>query len=393
MLMLPMAYLGLIFLCSYGMYYFIFDVIPSLMSTFPGGRAMIIAVALYTVPVLVGGTIILFMIKPIFRAMIPEEGTRERSLSREGEPLLFELVDRICEVTGAPTPTRINVNAEVNASASYGRGLKSLFNNELVLTIGVPLVAGLNTRQFAGVLAHEFGHFSQGASMRASYIIRAINFWFARIVYERDGIDDALDDMIEDSVEPRIALALMVTQLFVTITRGILWVFMMVAHLSSCFLLRQMEFDADRYEVHVSGSKNFAATCQSMRMLGFAQHASLIGMKKLLDKAIMIDNLPRMTELLQKHMTKKQRDDVIKKANEESTGIFDTHPCDRQRIGAALAMETEGMFQIERPASDLFQHYDALCQNTTQDFYRNVVGRMVSASELKPVEEHMGSLI
>jgi hypothetical protein len=35
-------------------------------------------------------------------------------------------------------------------------------SRELVLTIDLPLVAGLTLKQFTGVLAHEFGHFSRG---------------------------------------------------------------------------------------------------------------------------------------------------------------------------------------------------------------------------------------
>ncbi len=38
----------------------------------------------------------------------------------------------------------------------------SLWGNDLVLTIGLPLVAGLSAKEFAGILAHEFGHFTQG---------------------------------------------------------------------------------------------------------------------------------------------------------------------------------------------------------------------------------------
>ena len=55
----------------------------------------------------------------------------------------------------------------------------------MVLLIGLPLAAGLSLRQFAGVLAHEFGHFSQGFGMRLTYVIRSINIWFMRVVYER----------------------------------------------------------------------------------------------------------------------------------------------------------------------------------------------------------------
>ena len=34
------------------------------------------------------------------------------------------------------------------------------------------------------MLAHELGHFSQSTGMRLTYLMRAINRWFARVVYE-----------------------------------------------------------------------------------------------------------------------------------------------------------------------------------------------------------------
>lgn len=70
--------------------------------------------------------------------------------------------------------------------------------------IGMPLVAGLDMRQFAGVLAHEFGHFSQGVGMRLTYIIRSISHWFTRVVYERDSWDEWLARST-DNLDLRIA--------------------------------------------------------------------------------------------------------------------------------------------------------------------------------------------
>ena len=70
--------------------------------------------------------------------------------------------------------------------------MMGLFGNELVLTVGLPFVAGLTLKEFAGLLAHEFGHFTQASGMRVSLLIRMVNYWFARVVYERDAWDQAL---------------------------------------------------------------------------------------------------------------------------------------------------------------------------------------------------------
>ncbi len=113
-------------------------------------------------PLLVGGTIALFLIKPLFapraRRMQPI------AIPPDLEPRIHQLSQEICRLLGAPAPVRIEANCAVNASAGFDRGLGGFFGNRLVLTLGMPLVAGLTQRELAGVIAHEFGHFRQGAA-------------------------------------------------------------------------------------------------------------------------------------------------------------------------------------------------------------------------------------
>ena len=97
---------------------------------------------------------------------------RAHLLSRADEPVLFEFVNHLCGIVGAPQPTQIDVTNDVNAAASFESGLLTVVALRLKLTIGLPLVAGMTLRQFTGVLAHEFGHFSQGTGMRLTYVIR-----------------------------------------------------------------------------------------------------------------------------------------------------------------------------------------------------------------------------
>ncbi|MFM7836244.1 MAG: M48 family metallopeptidase, partial [Planctomycetaceae bacterium] len=155
-------------------------------------RAAAFGFMLYAAPLISGGMLLLFMLKPFFSRQ--PEHTGRRTLKRSDEPILFDFVGRICRAVNSPVPSRIDIDCQINASAGFSRGLLSFFGNDLVLTIGMPLVAGLTMRQFGGVLAHEFGHFSQGAGMRFSWLIRTMNYWFARLVYERDSWDEWLED-------------------------------------------------------------------------------------------------------------------------------------------------------------------------------------------------------
>jgi Zn-dependent protease with chaperone function len=173
----------------------------------------------YAGPLMVAVILLFFMIKPLF-APVPRAGA-EKELDPHKEPVFCAFVSRIARAVGAPEPHRIEVNCEVNASAALGRGLSGFFGNNLVLTIGLPLVAGLNARQLAGVLAHELGHFAQGAGMRFSYIVRSINHWFLRVVYERDGWDQRLVGGCEEG--GRLAPIFLLALCCVWLTRWVLW--------------------------------------------------------------------------------------------------------------------------------------------------------------------------
>src|SRR6185436_11492365 len=115
-------------------------------------------------------------------------------------------ISKICDTIGAPAPKRIDLDCQLNAAAGFRRGFWSMLSNDLVLVIGLPLAGTLSTREFAGVIAHEFGHFTQGAGLRLSYLIRSVNGWFARVAYERDAWDVALEEWAQEASDGRAAL-------------------------------------------------------------------------------------------------------------------------------------------------------------------------------------------
>jgi Zn-dependent protease with chaperone function len=197
MIMLPLVYIGMIIGAGWLVYYHAINhtgMISAASQATSGrdsGRAFVFAFLADLAPIIAGPVMILFMMKPLFSKQSGDSG--RRSLKSGDDPLLFEFVNRICAAVGSPRPRRIDIDCNINASASFGRGLLSMAGSDLVLTIGMPLMAGLTMQQFAGVIAHEFGHFSQGAGMRLSYLIRSISMWFTRVVYERDAWDERLD--------------------------------------------------------------------------------------------------------------------------------------------------------------------------------------------------------
>jgi Zn-dependent protease with chaperone function len=222
----------------------------------------------------------------------------------------------------------------MNTTASFHRGWIGLLRNDLVLTIGMPLVAALNLQQFAGALAHELGHFTQGTGMRFSYIIFSVNAWFASANYERDAMDIWLERMAQKG-HAYLAPILLVSHLCIGLTRKILYPLMVVGHRISSALLQQMELDADCYQIGLIGSEAFVSTLQQLHLWHLAQEKASPLLEREWAHRRVPDNWP---EFFRMHYERLPEDAVIqvdKAIQEEQTDRFATHPSDRDRIQRA----------------------------------------------------------
>ena len=108
----------------------------------------------YATPAIAGVVLVFFMVKPIFAR--PARRQDALTVTPESEPLLFTTIDEICRQVGSPRPRRVDVNCTVNASAGFMGRVVNPFRRDLVLTIGLPLVAGL-TVNVLGKLSRESG--------------------------------------------------------------------------------------------------------------------------------------------------------------------------------------------------------------------------------------------
>jgi len=348
------------------------------------GRVHVLAFLLYLFPPILGVILILFMLKPLFSS--PYEVSPPRTLKRNQDPLLFIFVEHLCDAVGAPRPAEIRVNCDVNASASLGRGFWGVFSNKLTLTIGLPLMAGLSLRQFGGVLAHEFGHFTQGAGMRLTYLVRFISHWFTRVVYERDIWDYRLE-RLSHSLDFRLGIFLHLTRAMIWVSRRILWCLMMVGHAVSGYMLRQMEYDADRYEVRYFGSNTFATTSQRIALLSVAYHQAMDDLGVFYEENRLVDNFPQLVAHNASELTPQQVQTIRELVDNQPTHWFDTHPSDAQRVASAMKTKTRGICRVHAPAAILSTQFDRLCCVVSSDFYKELLGEKFDKSMLHPFAE------
>jgi Zn-dependent protease with chaperone function len=379
MVLLPLLYLAIIAATGYAVYrhavdpFFDFENVSGLTG-----------VLLYVGPIIIGVILVFFMIKPLLaRRVKPAEAV---PVTAEEEPELFRFIDAICDLVKAPRPKRVLLDLQVNASASFRRGLLSLFGRDLTLTLGLPLAAGLNVRELGGVLAHEFGHFAQGAGMRLTFIVRSVNAWFARVVYERDAWDNRLRNAA-GRVDFRIAIILQLARAMIWLTRRILWALMMVGHGISCFMLRQMEFDADRFETQVAGTAAFASTTRRLHLLNVAWQRTLSRQQDAFLTKRLVDDLPGLVAVETKRLPGQVEKSVEQALVASKTGWFDTHPSDRDRVQASKELAAPGVLIADAPATALFRDFTTTARKRTAAYYRDDCGIELREICLHSLEE------
>lgn len=378
MIVLPLLYLGLVAASAWAVVWWAGHGFELLLR---GSVASLkIRLFAYAAPLVAGGAVPIFLIKPLFaRATAP---AADLYLERREQPLLFAFVERLARVVGAPVPDRVAIDCQVNAGAGLELGLLRREGSALTLVIGLPLVAGLTLPQLASVLAHEFGHFGQGAGMRLGRVIRGVNAWFQRVVYERDGWDEALEKGSQEG--GWWGIACVGAQLMVALGRKLLFGLMVVGHGVSCFLSRQMEFDADQYGARVAGSSVFADTSLRVRVLSAA--AEFV-MTSALGEGRLVDDLPALVGRVADRAPARLMAEIRMDIQRSGTGLFDTHPSDLERLRRARAGRFPGLLAGSGPATALFRDFPGVCRRATLAFYEGALGRHApGADALLPVE-------
>ncbi len=370
-----------VFLLLVSFYFFAFTALTlTMLSYLIGAFWSVVQLQLFAmvflIPVIiVGGSVWLAMIKPLLSE--PREPFQAFDLNPQQEPIFFEYVQLICKAVHAPEPYRISVDLSPNASASL---ISGWWDSRLRLTVGLPLILGLNSRQLAGVIAHEFAHFRQRSGMRWTYVIRNLNQWFARIVFERDAWDEFLQAKADAG--GLLSLPVKVAQMVVAVVRfGFMGLFF-VSHFLTSNMLRQMEFDADRCEARLAGSQNFAQTSRRLRLLAVCEEAAGVDMNRFNSENKLVDNLPELIVANIDRIPKEKFQELERAMLKVNTEWHDSHPADRERIDNIAREQAPGIFNLEIPSARLLGDPNGLCRALTLDHYRREFGADFDANRV-----------
>ena len=133
----------------------------------------------------------------------------------------------------------------------------------------------------------------------------------------------------------RVGWILYLARVFVWLTRKILWVLMMIGHSVSGFMLRQMEFDADRHEARLAGSEVFESTSRRILQLTVAAQGAQSDLGEFYREGRLCDDLPKLIEHNYQQFTPEVIDKLDRISRDATTGLLVTHPCDTDRIASA----------------------------------------------------------
>ncbi len=383
MVLLPAIYLVLCAAVAYGLWTYAID-FPFLM------EYRQIGIIAYFGPLIAGCIGLAFMIKPLFASRPKTSAFIE--IKRADQPQLFQFVDEVCARVGAPRPVRVRIDNQVNASAGFEHGWWGVLTGRLVLTIGLPFAQGLTVSQFGGLLAHEFGHFTQSVAMRFSYAIRTTNGWFSRLIYERDKFDAYLLAYSKRGPYYTILIALIVRG-FVWLARMVLWLLMRAGHAVSAYLMRQMEYDADHYQIEIAGARNFQETFLLARLINAGAQMGNQHLGQLWQEKKLVDNFPLLTQRLISTIpaenVQKARADL--EADRSTAEWHATHPSDPERIARATGREPAGVLLGDVGATTLFADYQKLSEELTLVDYRKRFRLKVAPAALIPTDTHLAT--
>ncbi|WP_020409256.1 M48 family metallopeptidase [Hahella ganghwensis] len=364
-LIAPLIYFSLVV----GAVYATWSYVAYLPTLFANKTPNAIQFVVFLVPILIGVIFTLFLAKPLFA------GYGKRSsllLDRNKYKRFYRLIELLAERMAVPAPSAIYVNEAVNASVGPEKGFRSLLKGELVLTVGLPLVAGMNSRLFMGIVAHEFGHMTQRNALLANTLVNRVNAWMEQCAFGEDNWDRRLNKWSEYSPIFAADMAIFLCRYMIRMTRVLMKYLFLFNLRTTRWMSREMEYDADRYESLVAGSDKSREIAETLRFLMAGRQLSDQLARATWNDNRLPDNLPQLVALMTEQLTVEQKQHISAQMEQSQTQVWDTHPADNDRIAKAEENNFKGIWLHDFPASRLIPDFDALCKTVTMRWYHQV---------------------
>jgi Zn-dependent protease with chaperone function len=347
LLVLPLFYLVALAALAFGLFW---------LATSSYGQSLHPAV--YWMAIMVGVLLLLCLIKPLVEPR--RHLVKSYPLAAAKEPVLIEFVSKICDQIGAPPPAKVEAECSTRlALDSRGGG---------VLTIGLPLAAALSVEQLAGLIGGQVAHVRQGAGSGPTNLIRAVNGWLWRSIYE-PGRFDAWLSLVAQRRQFSAAKLLLPLRAARLVPLAVLFVPMFIGNTLASGLVWQSELDADRAAARLVGRETFAATLRWLGVTDFTWQGLLTELDFLHKEQKLPDSLPKQLAVRMLDMTPELEAHLRESVVQQEAKPFDSRPSDEERIEATRSEPTGGVYVCGLPARALFTDFDEISRQATWDYY------------------------
>src|SRR5258705_7814192 len=155
----------------------------------------------------------------------------------------------------------------------------------------------------------------------------------------------------------------------------------------SCFMLRQMEYDADSYEAKLAGSDAFELTASRLRILNVATQTAYEDVRQSWASNRLPENLPLLIDHKANTLSADIQQKLSNSVESKKTGWFDTHPSDADRVRVARKQNEAGIFSLTKPATGLFSDFSELSKSVTRNQYEKHLELEFTEENLMSAEE------
>jgi len=363
LLILPLFYIAALAGLAYGLFW---------LGTSSYGRSLHPAV--FWTGLVVDGLLLLCLLKPLVEPRRRTVAVFPLAAHQAG--LLGEFIEAIGRQLNAPPPKQLQVECSTRLELDRRGGG--------VLTIGLPLAASLSVEQLAGLIGGQLALVRRGAGCGPTNLIRAINGWLWRSIYE-DGRLDAWLSRVAQRPKFSAAKLLLPLRAAKLVAQAVLFIPMFIGNTIAQNLVRQSELDADRAAARLVGRETFSASLVRLGVVEFTWQGILSELSFLYKEQQLPDSLPQQLAVRLLDMTPELcaalRDTVAKQEEKP----FDSRPSDEERLAATKTEPQGGVYVCGLPARALFGDYEGLARKVTFEYYSGLFGPHLLTAAMQKV--------
>ena len=225
--------------------------------------------------------------------------------------------------------------------------------------------------------------------MRLSYIITSVNLWFARLVNDKDVIDDKLRLLSLTASGSISQIPVSIANFFIWLSRKILTGFMLTGYSISKIFVRQIEFEADECSVHLAGFESFKSSLIKLDAIADASVEAFSQLKtqKNPNDNSLPDDFILLISTINRKVADKDYSKPKKSSSQENISVRTVYPSNQERIEHVRNLVSKDMFQSDKPASSLFTNFEELTKMASMRFYRETLGLRFDKEDLVPTNK------